>query len=174
MRLASEGFLDKEIAAKFGISLTTVRTYWNRIRAKLEASNKAHAIALGMPHNHVEKAAGELMAFLVHAIDDEAIFLCSHDQKLLTWNKGVGQLFGYSEGEWIGQDVSLFFVPDEKQDASTELSDANEAGLSVNYRWHMRKDGSRFWGSNTVLLLDHAAGEGTYAKIVRLKEDETG
>lgn len=43
-RLAAQGLTDKEIARKVGVSITTIRTYWMRIRRKVGASNRAQAI----------------------------------------------------------------------------------------------------------------------------------
>ena len=41
---AAEGFGDKEIAANLGLSLGTVRTYWSRVRAKLNAATRSQAV----------------------------------------------------------------------------------------------------------------------------------
>lgn len=43
---AAEGLSDKEIAKERGLRLSSVRTYWDRMRDKLKASNRAHAVAL--------------------------------------------------------------------------------------------------------------------------------
>lgn len=40
LRLASQGLLDKEIARELGLSLNTLRTYWNRIRLKAGESSR--------------------------------------------------------------------------------------------------------------------------------------
>jgi PAS domain S-box-containing protein len=42
---ATQGFTDKEIARKLGISTATVLTYWMRIRNKLGGSNRAELVA---------------------------------------------------------------------------------------------------------------------------------
>jgi DNA-binding CsgD family transcriptional regulator len=42
---ASTGLTDKEIAVRLGVSLTTVRTYWDRIFQKTHAVNRASAVA---------------------------------------------------------------------------------------------------------------------------------
>src|SRR4051812_2083206 len=44
--LAASGLCDKEIAARCCIAVPTVRTYWDRIRQKLSATNKTHAVYL--------------------------------------------------------------------------------------------------------------------------------
>ena len=35
LKMAAQGFLDKEISAELGVSLNTLRTYWSRIRGKV-------------------------------------------------------------------------------------------------------------------------------------------
>ena len=45
-QLASVGFTDKEIAQECGVGLTTVRTYWDRIRLKTGGLNRTHATCL--------------------------------------------------------------------------------------------------------------------------------
>jgi DNA-binding CsgD family transcriptional regulator len=45
VRLGARGLTDKEIADRLAVSITTVRTYWIRLRRKLNASNRAQAIA---------------------------------------------------------------------------------------------------------------------------------
>jgi PAS domain S-box-containing protein len=164
---AAAGEIDKEIADRLGVSVASVRTYWERLRTKLGAANRTHAIALGMPHNRLDHLADEINAFILRNIEDEAIFVCDEEGKILSWNKGVEALFGYTEEEWVGKHVSIFFVPDEKSLAPRELNDADRAGASVNYRWHLRKDGSRFWGANTVLAFEPPREGAAYAKIVR-------
>lgn len=46
LNLAANGKADKQIAAELGLSLSTVRTYWSRIREKLGAATRAQAVGL--------------------------------------------------------------------------------------------------------------------------------
>ena len=46
IRRAREGATDKEIADELGLSVPTLRTYWGRVRQKLGAVNRTHAIVL--------------------------------------------------------------------------------------------------------------------------------
>jgi PAS domain S-box-containing protein len=171
LELAAEGLIDKEIADRLKVRVTSVRTYWLRLRRKLGAANKAHAIILGMPRNRLDRLDDEVSAFILRSLEDSAIFACDHDGKLLTWNKGVERIFGYTEEEWVGKHASIFFKPEEKGDAAVELGDAELAGASVNYRWHVRKAGTRFWGANTVLHFDPPQAQAAFAKIVRPDPD---
>jgi PAS domain S-box-containing protein len=45
LELAADGLTDKEVAQKLKVGRATVRTFWDRIRRKLDASNRAQAIA---------------------------------------------------------------------------------------------------------------------------------
>lgn len=46
LALGAQGLSDKEIADRLMIALPTLRTFWTRIRTKLGASNRTHAIVL--------------------------------------------------------------------------------------------------------------------------------
>lgn len=60
--LASEGFTDKEIARNLGIAMGSVRTYWERMRQKTGAKNRAellaavHGVRLGSELEEVSSA----------------------------------------------------------------------------------------------------------------------
>ena len=45
MRLAAEGLTDKEIALRTGLSVGTLRSHWDRMRARLGASSRGEVIA---------------------------------------------------------------------------------------------------------------------------------
>lgn len=63
VHLASKGATDKEICSRLGLTLPTVRTYWERIRTKLGVSNRAHAVAR-MSAERPARAQTEVDAFL--------------------------------------------------------------------------------------------------------------
>jgi DNA-binding CsgD family transcriptional regulator len=43
---AADGLTDKETALSLGITVGTVRTYWERIRTKLKTTNRTHSVAV--------------------------------------------------------------------------------------------------------------------------------
>lgn len=45
IRLAGEGYTDKEICVRLELSLSTIRCYWIRIRQKCNAHNRCQAVA---------------------------------------------------------------------------------------------------------------------------------
>jgi LuxR family quorum sensing-dependent transcriptional regulator len=48
LHLAAEGQSDKEIARELGIHRSTLLTHWGRLRNKLAATDRAHAVAIGL------------------------------------------------------------------------------------------------------------------------------
>lgn len=44
--LAATGLTDEGIAVRLGIAAKTVRTYWERLKAKLNAESRLHAYAI--------------------------------------------------------------------------------------------------------------------------------
>ena len=44
VRLAAQGYCDKEIGTELGISLATVRTFWERIRVKTLTRSRTQAV----------------------------------------------------------------------------------------------------------------------------------
>ncbi len=44
--LAANGKVDKEAATELGVTLGTIRTYWERINQKLGTMNRTHAVAI--------------------------------------------------------------------------------------------------------------------------------
>ena len=50
----------------------------------------------------------------IRGIRDYAMFLTDGRGTILTWNKGVEELLGYSEEEFIGKSASMIFTPEDR------------------------------------------------------------
>src|ERR687898_148474 len=89
---------------------------------------------------------------LVESAKDYAIFMTDADGRVSTWNEGAQRLFGYEEAEIVGEDASILFTSEDKESGAPEreLEKARTEGRAEDERWHMRKDGSRFWASGFV------------------------
>src|SRR5215218_7755775 len=89
---------------------------------------------------------------LVEAAKDYAIFMTDADGRVSTWNEGAQRLFGYGEGEIVGEDGTVLFTPEDREGGAPEreLQKARTEGRAEDERWHMRKDGERFWASGFV------------------------
>ena len=109
----------------------------------------------------------------VRGIRDYAMFLTDVRGTILTWNKGVQELLGYSEEEFIGKHASMIFTPEDRAAdvPATEMQRACEEGQAANIRWHQRKDGTRLYTHGTLQALRTEEGALIgYAKVI---SDET-
>ncbi len=113
---------------------------------------------------------GELFRLLVENVKDYAIFVIDPQGRVESWNPGAERLLGYREEEMVGQSISVFFTPEdiERGFPQREMQQALEQGRGNDDRWHVRKDGSRFWCGGTMTPLwdvDHKLRG--FAKIMR-------
>ncbi len=102
----------------------------------------------------------ERYRLLVESAKEYAIFVLDVDGSITTWNAGAERLFGYDEEEAIGVEGSIIFTEeDRKADVpATEMELARRNGTASGERWHVRKDGSRFWASGAMELLQNPDG----------------
>src|SRR4051794_4302792 len=115
----------------------------------------------------------ELLRFWVDTVRDYAIFLLDTGGNVATWNSGAERVLGYAESEVLGEPGSIIFTPEdiERGEPERELGTALEAGRAQDERWHVRKDGSRFWASGILTAL--RAVDGNLRGFVKALRDLT-
>jgi two-component system, chemotaxis family, CheB/CheR fusion protein len=110
----------------------------------------------------------ERMRLVAESTRDYAIILLDEHGVITRWNTGAELIFGHSKAEAEGAYYDFIFSPQDRADGvpENELRLARTNGRSEDERWHLRKDGSRFFCSGEVTLLqgDHLQG---YVKIAR-------
>src|SRR6478672_6039524 len=107
---------------------------------------------------------------LVKNIKDHSIFMMDLDGNVTTWNAEAERIIGYAESEILGRNFSVIFTPEDLQRGlpGQELRLAREDGRAEDERWHVRKDGSRFWALGIVTPMQDARGNLTgFSKILR-------
>ena len=110
---------------------------------------------------------------MVEEVDDYAIILLDAEGRVLNWNGGAEDIFGYTEAEVRGEDYSFVFLPEDQEQGMPQqrLETARAEGRASKEGWHQRKDGSRFWSSGVITALRDKAGKPQwYVKVMR---DET-
>ena len=110
---------------------------------------------------------------MVESAKDYAIFTLDLNGLVTSWNSGAERLLGYSEAEIIGCDGRIIFTPEDDAQGrpEREMQLALTQGRAENERWHVRQDGSRFWGSGLVTPLQDEAG--TTQGFVKIMRDKT-
>lgn len=101
---------------------------------------------------------------------DYGIFTFDLDAKITTWNVGAERIMGFSAEEMLGHDSMIIFTPEDQArgESAQEIHIAQVKGRAEDYRWHVRKDGSRFWADGVLTPIHDASGQHTgYLKILR-------
>jgi PAS domain S-box-containing protein len=99
---------------------------------------------------------------------DYAIVSMDRDRRITAWNAGAQRVLGYSEEEILGKSGDIFFTPEDRAQGAPEqeFAKAFATGQATDDRWHLRKDGSRFYASGILRPLPKRPGAGAY-KIFR-------
>jgi PAS domain S-box-containing protein len=106
----------------------------------------------------------------IEDIRDYAIFMMDTDGIVTNWNVGAEHILGYAEAEIIGKDgTRLFTIEDRARGVpAKELATAAMLGRAEDERWHVRRDGSRFWASGVVTPVRNAEGQLIgFSKVMR-------
>jgi len=103
-------------------------------------------------------------------VRDYAIFLEDLAGTIINWNVGAEHIFGYSADEILGEPGSALFTPEDRKRGipEKEIHKAATEGRAEDERWHIRRDGSRFWASGIMTALRDEEGRlRGFAKIAR-------
>ncbi|AVR97078.1 PAS domain-containing sensor histidine kinase [Pseudoduganella armeniaca] len=92
-------------------------------------------------------------------------------RRITGWSCGAYAITGWSDVETLGQSTSLLFTPEDRARKldEHEASAATVVGVAEDERWHLRKDGTRFWSSGLTLPLRATPqpGESAFVKVFR-------
>ncbi len=116
------------------------------------------------------RASEERFRLLLENVEDYAIFFLDIQGRILRWSTGAEHILGYREAEVLTKPSSIIFTPEDLEQGADkqELEGALKEGRTEDERWHVRKDGSRFWGSGIVTLLRDGTGQPRgFSKILR-------
>src|ERR1017187_3975524 len=112
----------------------------------------------------------EFYSQIIDSLEDYSIFTLDNELTINSWNSGSTKLFQYSTEEVIGKHFDLIFTEEDKKNdvPNVEISKALKEGKATDNRWHIRKDGSKFYAYGLVYPLTSENGEQMgYVKILR-------
>jgi PAS domain S-box-containing protein len=108
---------------------------------------------------------------IVQSAVDYAIVSCDLEGRVTTWNAGARRVLGWSEAEMRGEPVQRFFTPEDVAAGAVEheMESARRNGIALDERWHVRKNGERFWAVGELMpLKDEDGGQVVgFVKILR-------
>ncbi|NMF66485.1 hybrid sensor histidine kinase/response regulator [Brasilonema octagenarum] len=126
------------------------------------------------------RASEERSRLLLENVKDYAILFIDTQWRITGWGLGAENILGYQESEILGKPASCIFTPEDLQQGvdKQELAKAVSEGRAEDERWHIRKDGSRFWASGILTPLRDETGKlRGFCKILRdftgLEDEQT-
>ncbi|WP_128544759.1 PAS domain S-box protein [Larkinella soli] len=112
----------------------------------------------------------ERMRLVFESAKDYAILTLDLQRHITGWSPGAQAMIGYTEEEILGQSGDILFTAEDREQSEPEreVENIRRQGRTRNERWHLRKDGRRFWASGSVSPLHDAAGQMVgFVKILR-------
>ena len=108
------------------------------------------------------------------ATTDFAVIHASLDGVVQAWDGAAERVLGFTDAEARGMSLSVLFTPEDRDRGldRNEIAVAISRGRSEDDRWHVRKDGSRFWASGVLTLVYGDDGQPhALCKVLRDKTD---
>ena len=107
---------------------------------------------------------------ILDSIRDHAIFTIDPTGNVIGWDVGAENLLGYSEDEIVGRTALILFTDEDRaaEAPAREMATAADLGHAEDTRWHVRKDGSRFFATGVVnSMRDDSGALVGFTKIMR-------
>jgi PAS domain S-box-containing protein len=112
----------------------------------------------------------ERLRTMIESAKDYAIINLAPNGHVIYWNTGAERLLGYTEAEILGNPIDVIFREEDRREGipARERETALKCGHADDERWHLRRDGSRFWASGVVRPTWDATGAVTgFIKVFR-------
>ncbi len=102
-----------------------------------------------------------------------AIIVTDTEGRVTDWNVGAERILGWTAEEMRGQTVERIFTPEDRATGRgrEEMALVLHEGHAEDVRWHMRKDGGRFYAVGDMTSLRGV--DGTHQGFVKAMSDRT-
>ena len=116
----------------------------------------------------------ELMQALLDSPSRHAIVVTDPKGNITLWNRGAERIFGYSREEIVGKSAEKLFVANDRKNhvPDKEMRQARREGCAEDFRWHIRKDGTTFWGDGMMYPVRIHGRDIGYMKVLRDATDQ--
>lgn len=144
-----------------------------RARIQMVALHRQTVALGGSIREHKSRTSDDRDAWLRLVFDnttDYALIVTDTDGLITHWEGVADGVVGWQADEVIGKSLALIFAPEDKAEGrlEIELALARENGRAEDKRWHIRKDGKRFFADGVMVpLLNPDNRLRGFAKIFR-------
>jgi two-component system CheB/CheR fusion protein len=120
------------------------------------------------------RTSEERHRLILEGVAEYAILILDQDGRFVTWSKSAERILGFTQSEALGEPLELIYTEDERlaRTMHKELQQARDNKSITEERWHLRKGGSRFWGTGVFsALYDEGSRLYGFVKVLRDNTD---
>ena len=144
----------------------------SKVAVFIDLHRKTAEIARHTQARHLAalRTRDERIRLILDNTRDDAFIGTDPEGIVTEWEGGAESITGWSEESARGQSAAIIFTPEDRASgrAQAEMHEARETGRAEDRRWHVRRDGTRFFADGvTVPLRDDQDQLRGYAKIFR-------
>jgi len=116
-------------------------------------------------------SSSRVAELIVDHARDYAIFTLNPEGLITSWSSGAELVTGYQTAEAIGMNFDVLFTASDRaaDQPRLELAKAWRQGRAEDTRWHLKKNGQRFWANGVTTVFR----EGDTAGLIKVMRDET-
>jgi len=94
----------------------------------------------------------EFYSQIIDSLQDYSILTLDNEFIINSWSSGAEKIFGYKTEEIIGEHFDIIFTDEDKKSGvpKVEIDTSLKEGRAVDNRWHICKDGSKFYAYGLV------------------------
>jgi PAS domain S-box-containing protein len=131
---------------------------------RLRRAAAAPPAASGPADGHADR-----LRLILDNLHDYAFIGTDTERRITEWEAGAEAVTGWSVQEAIGRSSDMIFVPEDiaAGQPDQEAARARATGRSEDRRWHLRRDGRRFFADGMMIALREQGQLRGYAKIMR-------
>jgi len=103
----------------------------------------------------------ERLKLLVENIKDYAVIIVDLEGTVIEWQGGATRITGFAASEAVGLRVDIIFTAEDRAAGRSEeeMRRAASDGRAEDRRWHVKKDGSRFFADGVLIGLCDEPGK---------------
>jgi two-component system CheB/CheR fusion protein len=175
----SKAVLDRLTPVEREIVSGTSRVYLRRSLPYRTSDNRIAGVVITFVEISERKRAEDALRavedrfrIVTEGAPDFAMLLMDAQGRIVTWTAGAERMLGWLSDDAVGKSAAIIYPPETgAAQLQRELQQAAEYGRSADESWHVRKSGTRLWGSGVVTAVRDKVGELTgFVKVMR---DET-
>ncbi len=139
-----------------------------RRRGEEEARERGRAAA-------AMQASEERLRLILDNARDYAIMSLDLERRITSWSAGAAEIVGFRAEDVIGTSADVVFTKEDRDNGVPEREAAAALAheRASDERWHVRRDGSRFWASGVMMAMRDGAGVAIgFVKIFRDQTEE--